>query len=315
MKIVRYTSEDKSRWDSFVSESKNATFLHLRDYMDYHSDRFVDFSLMCVDDNNNIVALLPANRVDNTLYSHQGLTYGGWITPTKGFTATTMLDVWQLMTTYLASCGIERLIYKAIPHIYHRYPAEEDIYAIFRAGGVFHSSLISTTLPLDNTRLRFNENARRSMKTAQANGITVEQSNDFEAYWKMLSEMLHEQYNTTPVHSLDEIKLLQSRFPENIKLYIARHNDEVVAGAVIFFTHTVAHAQYIAASAKGKQLKALPLLFDHIITHECGNCRYFDFGTSNEDGGQYLNEGLITQKTGMGGRGITYNTFEIEIKG
>lgn len=262
MKIVRYTSEDKSRWDLFINKSKNATFLHLRDYMDYHNDRFVDFSLMCIDDNNNIAAILPANRVDNVLYSHQGLTYGGWITPTMGFTVTTMLEVWQLMTAYLASHGIERLIYKAIPYIYHRYPAEEDIYAIFRTGGTFHSSLISTTLPLDNTRLRFNENARRGMKTALANGIVVEQSNDFDAYWNVLSQMLHEQYNTTSVHSVDEIKLLQSRFPHNIKLYIARHNDEIVAGVVIYFTSTVAHAQYIAASTQGKTLKALPLLFD-----------------------------------------------------
>lgn len=315
MKIVKYTSIDKSRWDLFVNESKNATFLHLRDYMDYHSDRFADFSLMCIDDNDNIIAVLPANRIDNTLYSHQGLTYGGWIMPIKGFSVTTMLEMWQAMTEFLALQGIERLIYKAIPHIYHRYPAEEDIYAIFRANGAFYSSLISTTLPLNDSRLRFNENARRSMKSALNNGVIVEQSDDFEAYWNVLSQMLKEQYNTSPVHSLEEIKLLQSRFPKNIKLYVAKHNEEIVAGSVIFFTHTVAHAQYIAASAQGKALKVLPLLFDYIISNECGNCLYFDFGTSNEDGGKYLNEGLITQKTGMGGRGIAYNTFEIKIKG
>ena len=126
--------------------------------------------------------------------------------------------------------------------------------------------------------------------------------------------MLREQHNTTPVHSLEEIKLLHSRFPNNIKLYVATHNGEVVAGTVMFFTHTVAHAQYIAASPLGKELKALPLVFDHIINHECGDCHWFDFGTSNEDGGMYLNEGLITQKCGMGGRGIAYNIYELNIE-
>ena len=44
--IRRYAPADKPLWDGFVALSKNATFLHYRDYMDYHSDRFSDFSLM-----------------------------------------------------------------------------------------------------------------------------------------------------------------------------------------------------------------------------------------------------------------------------
>jgi hypothetical protein len=169
-------------------------------------------------------------------------------------------------------------------------------------------------LPLDESRLRFNENARRAIKYAMANNVKIEQSQEFGPYWLILSQMLSEQHNTTPVHSLEEIELLHSRFPENIKLYVARQDGEAVAGVVMFYTHTVAHAQYIAASPRGKELKVLPLLFDYIISNECGDCRWFDFGTSNEDGGLYLNEGLITQKCGMGGRGIAYNIFELRIE-
>ena len=313
MKIIRYTPSHKSQWDQFVNESKNGTFLHLRDYMDYHSDRFEDFSLLCVDDKNNLLAILPANIKHSTLYSHQGLTYGGWIIPTKDVTATTMLEIWDTMMLFFKQNNIDSFIYKTIPHIYHRYPAEEDLYAIFRHNGQIKSSLISTTLPLDDSQLRFNENARRGIKNAIANDVTIEQTCDFSPFWSVLSQMLSEQYNTTPVHSLEEIELLHSRFPNNIKLFVAIHNGEIIAGTLIFFTHTVAHAQYIAASPKGKELKALPLVFDHIIKNECGGCKYFDFGTSNEDGGWLLNEGLITQKCGMGGRGIIYNTFEIKI--
>ena len=314
MKIIRYTHTYKEKWDAFVELSKNGTFLHLRDYMDYHSDRFDDYSLICVDDKDNILALLPANRVDDTLYSHQGLTYGGWIISIKSVQASTMLEVWNVMNEFLKENGLNRLIYRAVPHIYHRYPAEEDLYAIFRNGGQIYSSLISTTLPLDESRLRFNENARRGMKNAISNGVEVMCSDDWEQYWDVLSEMLKSQYNTTPVHSLEEIKMLSSRFPNNIKLYVAKCGDEVVAGTVVFFTHTVAHAQYIAASDKGKQIKALPLVFDYVIQNECGECRYFDFGTSNEEGGMYLNEGLIMQKCGMGGRGIAYTTYELKIE-
>ncbi len=315
MKIIRYSSIHKEAWNAVVDSSKNGTFLHRRDFMDYHSDRFDDCSLMCVDDKGRLKAVLPANCSGDTLYSHQGLTYGGWIVPVDGFTAATMLDVWRLMNEFVRELGIVKIVYKTIPHIYHRYPAEEDMYAIFRNGGQLSASFISATMPLDERRVRFNENARRGMRYAVAQGVEVGVSADFAPYWGVLSQMLHERYGTTPVHSLEEIELLHSRFPENIKLYVAAHNGEVVAGVVMFFTHMAAHAQYIAASSRGKELKALPLLFDYIIENECGDCQYFDFGTSNEDNGKYLNEGLITQKYGMGGRGIAYNVYELKIGG
>ena len=313
MKIIRYTHNYKSQWDEFVNVSKNGTFLHLRDFMDYHSDRFDDYSLMCIDDAGRIIAALPANVCGDTLYSHQGLTYGGWIMTVKGFTASTMLDVWQIMNDYLKQAGIKHIIYKPTPHIYHRYPAEEDLYAIFRNNGSILSTQVSSTIKLGASRVLFNENARRGLKSAVSNGVQVSESDDFDGYWTILSDMLKECHNTKPVHSIDEIKLLHSRFPNNIKLYVATHNDEIVAGVVMFYTHTVAHAQYIAASARGKELKALPLLFNYIIEYDSAQYQYFDFGTSNEDGGHYLNHGLITQKCGMGGRAIVYNTYQLSL--
>lgn len=313
MKIIRYTDKYKSQWDDLVSNSRNGTFLHLRNYMDYHSDRFEDCSLMCADEKDRIIAVLPANISGETLYSHQGLTYGGWITDIKAVTATTMLQMWEQMVEFLRSEGVRTLIYKTIPYIYHSYPADEDIYALFRYGGQLYSTLISTAVSLQENRLAFNENATRGIKYALKNGVIIEHTNDYSQYWDLLSSLLFEKYKTKPVHSLAEILLLKKRFPENIKLYVARKEDEIVAGAVIFFTKNVAHAQYIATSEKGRILKALPLLFDYVITNECNMCEYFDFGTSNEDSGRIINDGLIRQKTGMGGRGVAYNTFKIEL--
>jgi hypothetical protein len=76
--VRQYESEDYAIWNAFVSEAKNATFLFHRDFMEYHRDRFEDFSLL-VFKGKKVVALLPANRVENEIHSHQGLTYGGLI--------------------------------------------------------------------------------------------------------------------------------------------------------------------------------------------------------------------------------------------
>src|SRR6185312_14851566 len=58
--VERYTASRKLEWDTFVSAAKNATFLFSRDYMDYHSDRFNDHSLM-IFNGRALVAVLPAN--------------------------------------------------------------------------------------------------------------------------------------------------------------------------------------------------------------------------------------------------------------
>lgn len=308
-----YKPDFKAQWDEAVSASRNGTFMHLRDYMDYHSDRFNDMSLVARN-NGNVLAVLPACREGDTLYSHRGLTYGGWLMPLRHFDVTTMLQVWNMMIDLLREHGIKRIVYKPVPHIYHRYPAEEDLYAVFRNGGVLVASNISATINLDEP-LPFDRGNKSNVNTAVRNGVVVSESDNWQGYWQVLDGLLMEKYGKHAVHSLEEIKLLHSRFPENIKLYTASQGDEVLAGVVMYYCGSeVAHSQYIASSEHGRELKALPLLFDFLIK-QAGDegYRYFDFGISTEQDGMYLNEGLVSQKCRMGGRGIVYNTYEITI--
>ena len=310
VRIGIYSPIQHSEWNHFVYGAKNSTFMHLREYMDYHSSRFADCWLIAYH-NNKIIGVLPANRVGDTLYSHQGLSYAGWLVQTKHFDVVSMLRIWDAMAEFLPTIGVRQLIYKPSPHIYHSYPAEEDLYAIFRHNGVISSTTISTVIPIADA-IRFNENSRRAVRLAQKEGITIEETGDYEPYWQVLTELLDERYGVKPVHSLSEINLLHSLFPINIRLFTANLNGEVLGGTLIYHTGLVAHAQYIATSNKGKKLKVLPIIFDHLINKEFSQTRYFDFGTSNEQGGRVLNEGLVMQKTGLGGRGIVYNSYTID---
>ena len=310
IKLGIYSPTQHSEWNHFVYGAKNSTFMHLREYMDYHSQRFSDCSIVAYQD-NKIIGVMPANRVGDTLYSHQGLTYAGWLVPTKHFDVVNMLAIWDAMAEFLPTIGIKRLVYKPSPHIYHSYPAEEDLYAIFRHNGVITASNISSAIPVADA-IRFNENSRRQVRLAQNEGVTVEETSDYEAYWNVLTELLDERYGVKPVHTLAEINLLHSLFPINIRLFTACLGGEVLGGVLIYHTGHVAHAQYIAASKRGKKMKVLPMIFDHLINNEFSQTRYFDFGISNEQGGWVLNEGLAMQKSGMGGRGIVYNTYTIE---
>lgn len=311
MTIERYEPSMQAVWDDHVRTSRNATFLHERGFMDYHSDRFDDCSLMAYAD-GHLVAVLPANSEGDTLCSHRGLTYGGWLMSAKRCDATVMLEVVEAMQLWMRENGFSKLVYKPVPHIYHRYPADDDLYALWRAGAVVTSCSISSTIDLTYP-LPVDRGNKSGIRTAERAGVTVGEDIRWADYWQVLTQVLASRHDTQPVHTLDEILLLHSRFPDNIRLYTARHNEHVVAGVVMFFTPMVAHAQYIASSAEGRELHALALLFQHlreVATSRC--CRYLDFGISTEDGGRILNEGLLQQKSRLGGRGTLTQTIELD---
>jgi len=311
MQVEIYKKPRKTVWDEFVRKSKNGTFLFYRDYMDYHSDRFEDHSLMIWDDKDRLITLLPANRVERKLISHGGLTYGGFITD-ETMRTPVMLGVFKSVITFLKEHYFDEVVYKTIPHIYHRIPAEEDLYALFLSPAKLVRRDVLTVCDSKN-RLSFQERRRRSIKKAVKNGLTVKESNDYEQYWAILEENLNSTYGVDPVHSISEIHLLQSRFPNNIKLFGCFKGEVMLGGVVIYESDKVAHVQYIAANEQGKSSGALDLVFDFLLTDFYREKTFFDFGISNENDGSYLNRGLIDQKEGFGARAVAHDHYVINL--
>lgn len=311
MEIRRYRREDKELWNSFVSKARNATFLFDRNYMDYHADRFDDNSFMFYH-KGKLKAVLPANVAGDTLYSHQGLTYGGLLLDKKA-TIEDVLECFDSLNSWLRKNGISKVVYKALPWIYQQYPSQEDLYALtWKCKAQLISRDIASTIVVDN-KLKFAESRKSGIRKALSLNIEVGESNDVDGFWHVLEDNLGNRYNAKPVHTASEMKLLMSRFPNNIKLYVAKMNGEIVGGTLIYVTPQVVHTQYISASVEGKKHGALDLLFDYIINNVYANCRYFDFGKSTEQGGAYLNEPLIFQKEGFGGRGVCYDWYQWEL--
>ena len=307
--FIRYTADRATEWDTFVGEARNATFLHRRAYMDYHADRFSDHSLLCYRD-GVLYALLPANAEGDVLCSHRGLTYGGLLT-TADASAAGVLQLFRELNDWLRREGFRRVVYKPVPHIFHRQPAEEDVYSLF---SVCHARLVdrsvSSTIDLA-CRPKWHRDRRYGVNKALRNGVVAAESDDWPAFWQVLADNLLHKYGARPVHTVQEIQLLHDRFPDRIRLFTATRDGQVLGGTVLYVTPMVVHAQYISASPLGKQLRVIDALF-HYLLHDCawGEARYFDFGTSNEDDGRILVEPLIYQKEGFGGRGICYDWYE-----
>ena len=155
-------------------------------------------------------------------------------------------------------------------------------------------------------------NIRKSgARKALEKGIFIEESEDYETFWSILTENLMNTYQAHPVHTLQEMSRLKTSFPDNIKLYVAREESgKMLGGTVLYISRKVVHTQYISASEEGKKAHALDALFLNLINIRYKDFDYFDFGTSNEEGGKVLNTSLIYQKEGFGGRGVVYDTYE-----
>jgi hypothetical protein len=309
--VTRYTPSDSSEWDTHIRKSRNGTFLLERGFVDYHGDRFRDHSLIIRDTHSRILAVLPAHEEGAILHSHRGLTYGGFIyAPRCG--AQDALAILSRVRDYLADAGFSRLTYKTVPWIYHRQPSEDDRYALFRVAAKLVRRDVLAVLPQSN-RIPFQNRRLRGLRNAQRAQIRVAESADFRGFWSILSETLACRHGASPAHSAAEIEHLKARFPLSIRLHVALEAEAVVAGVVIFLTEKVAHAQYIAASPRGRELSALDLLFDHLINVTYQTTAFFDFGISNEGDGRILNRGLLEYKEGFGARAVVHDHYEMDI--
>lgn len=311
MEVVRYSSSWEDKWNRFVAASRNSTFLFMRGYMDYHADRFNDHSLVFLK-NNRIVALLPAElSSDSVLSSHSGLTYGGLLLPRKHINGSDVRDMFASLADHCLSKGIKSLIYKPLPFIYAEYPSQEDICALANMGAaLIRCDLSSALSPASSPGM--NSLMKRHLKKALSLDPVIIEHDDPSMFWDMLALCLHDRHGALPVHSKQELIQLKNRFPDNIRIFTISASDVPEAGVCVYDTGTVAHCQYIATTESGREKNLLTPLFNHLISNIFSNKRYFDFGTSNEDDGRIINDGLLRQKFSYGATGVAYPRFRLD---
>lgn len=313
IQVRPFEPEDANTWDSYCSQALQGTFLHTRRFLSYHGDRFVDQSLV-LESEDKWIGLFPA-ALDSSgrkcIISHPGITYGGLL-HCGDLQGAHAIEALRQIQTYYQQLGFQEILYKAVPAIYHKAPAQDDLYALFQLGALRTRVDLSCTIDL-RQRLPASSRRMRSLRKALAADVeTTEGLSFLPALWEVLADNLQRKHRAVPVHSLAEISLLAARFPENIRCIVARWQHKIVAGVLLFNTPGVHHAQYIASSAEGYRLSALDAIFNYCISMATdAGCRWFDFGTSNEQSGTVLNKGLYEFKSEFGGGGVVHEFYTL----
>lgn len=299
--IVRYMSDHEKAWNDFVASSKNSTFLFNRSYMDYHSARFKDHSVL-VNLRDKPVAIFPANESYDTIHSHAGLSYGGLVL-SPDVKLPDVLKCFYHVVHYYHQKSFKKIDYKSFPSYLCSQPSNEDQYALHLLEAKLLRRQLSSVLVQSNSRRPTTDPDQKDLK------IKVVQ--DPTEFWQqVLVPNLSDRFGTSPVHTVDEMKLLMSRFPQNIRLYEIR-DDELLAGALLYVSYDAVHTQYLSASPKGKEIDALRILIQHLIDNDFADKSIFSFGTS-DDGQGGLNQGLLNWKERFGARSFVLDRYEID---
>ena len=309
IEVRKYKSEDKVIWNEFVSTAKNATFLFNRDFMDYHKDRFEDFSLMCFE-KEKLVGVLPANILGDTVYSHQGLTYGGLVLH-QSINLLKVFDVYKNILIFLNNKFISFLNIKIIPIFYNTIPSDELEYFLFKSSAKLIKKDVLMVIDFRN-KLKFKKNRREGVNKANRSDLEIRIDNDFDTFWNnILIPNLSIKHDVLPLHSLLEIKRLANLFPKNIQQVNVYRNGKIIAGSTVFLTQTTIHPQYVSGNKEKNIFGSIDYLYDFLINQYCNDKYYFDFNTSSENDGAILNSGLLFWKEGCGARTVIANNYEV----
>ncbi len=309
LRIEKYSVEKKNQWDDFVAKSLNGTFLFFRNYMDYHSHRFIDASLM-IYENDSLISIISANNDNGTFHSHAGLSYGSFVV-NEEMGATLMLKIFDEVISFLRKESFTKIINKPVPYFFHKSPCEYDLYAMFRNNFQLTRREISTIVPIKTAKIK---NGRKSgFNYAVNHGVELKESDDFDTFISIANERLKEKYNEKTVHTPEEMALLKSRFPENIKFYAAFKDSKMLGGTIMYLINNTLHAQYIYMNDEGRKLRTLDFMMVKIVKELYAHYHYLDFGKSTENDGLYLNGNLIKTKEEFGGTSICYDTYSLDL--
>lgn len=308
--IKPYVKDKINEWNEFLESSKNGIFMFNRNFMEYHSDRFKDFSMMFYND-EELIAIMPASICRDKVCSHGGLTYGGIITNNK-MKQHKMNECFDVLINYLKKNKIKKLIYKTMPFFYYSVFAQEDLYPLWKNDAKLFRRGVSTTIDLDN-QLKMPKGRKAQISRAKREKVVIEESKEFDKFIELENSVLTKYHETTAIHTGKELEVLNSRFPDGIKMYVAKIDNELIAGTVLFVYKNVVHTQYMASSEIGREIGGLDLLISTLINEYKGSKKYFDFGISTEQNDEVFNKGLCAQKEGFGGRTTVYDIYELEI--
>lgn len=310
--VQRYNTSHKNTWDSFVADNNPFTFLFYRDYMDYHSNRFTDYSLLIFQD-ATLIALFPANISNETIiYSHEGLSYGGLIYDYNKWNQQSEKNIYKAILDHYKTIPISKICIKIPPQFYGP-QIERQMDVLSALGAAVQKSFLSMAADMEPPLKIHKSKYKRYRKYNQKKEFIVKDDNDFKTFWnQVLIPCLEEKHQAKPVHALDEIVKLNKCFPENIIQWNVYFNSKIIAGITLFVKNDVIRSQYGATRLGYEAFAPLDYLYIYLFDlYYAKGVKIFDMGSIPPKDDLSYPKGLVNYKKELGCDIYTQNQYVI----
>jgi hypothetical protein len=295
------TRSDREEWDRSVAASDADCVLFLSSYMDYHADRFKDASLLAVLGDGRLAAF-PASINEGKVISHAGLTFGDLQLP-PGVSFTEIEATYRAIVDHYLSLGVSALVIKQTPECFLSQYSPQLIPALKLSKSIEHDgAAVDLRRPLVVTAKR-----RPRVQRAMLSHSFREES--LPSFWPLLESVLSSRHDVRPVHTEQEMASLMQGAAGRIRIFGARKDGRLLAGAVLYLSRHAVHVQYMATNDEGRNTHALDALLFWLMERHSTEVSWFSMGISNERDGS-LNQGLFDYKMSFGAVRIAHVTNE-----
>ncbi|WP_341659372.1 hypothetical protein [Vibrio sp.] len=289
--ITNATQTQLVLWDSLVTKSDEGTIFHSRKFLSYHQERFVKSEKQLVWlKGEQLFGVMPTVVCElngkNTLLSPYGASFGGPI-----FRKTLKLkegdEAIRALINYLDSNEIANCSLTLSPAIYNEKNSEVIGYCLEKYGFKLVSRDIFSVIGLKGKSYEdvwqgYEGRARTSIRKSKEQ-FEIKTDAIIDEFYNILVEDKN-RLNSTPTHSLEQLKQLKSLFPKQVWVDIATHKESGTKAGICYFmpsTNTVL-TFYMAQETRALKLNGVSVLVDFGIHNAVKNgCTYFDFGGSS----------------------------------
>ncbi len=321
--IKKYNHKMKHLWDTFVDESSNGTLFQKQSFLEYHVDRqFKNHSLLFYK-NNKLLAVLPAALIKNNneiIYSsHPGSSFGGFVI-NKNTSFKYINEIIRSLDLYLLKLKVSSAVLILSPEKYWLKGDESLRYLLqwnnYKTKENYISHYVSFNSSISINSLIKKRKKRYINSLIKENNSTIKESGNFNQFYNLLINS-KEKHKTTPTHSLGELQKLKKIFPNEIRLFMSRYNQQVSGGTLLFCIHPrvcLVFYNVIKDKFKTTQLASLQL-YSAMLFAQKNNYQILDFGVSHKP--ETLNPlspkfSLINFKEQFGARGCLRVVYKKE---
>ena len=221
----------------------------------------------------------------------------------------------EALNVYAIRQGFDGVQMTIPPSFYSNRVSNYVEYALLSCGFDYLTREVTSTLTIgeneDEILKKFKSSHQRAVKKSQNLGVEVKITNKLDEFFSILETNLKIRHDVKPTHTIDELKTLITLFPEEINVFGAFYNHQMIAGVLnIIVKEGVALAFYISHKNEFQELRPLNLLFFNIFKWAITkNIKMYDFGTFTVDG--VANMGLGRFKENFGASGVFRDSLKI----